>query len=233
MLREYIYQIRLHRKSGTSYSQLRYFLKWKNSFKEGASSVKDEQPWITYDAISFLKNNITSTSKIFEYGGGGSTLFFTKRAAEVVTVEHNEEWYKLLSELIRRKGISNWQGNYVLPETGNLIPEPDISNPRDYTSGDIPSKDMNYRKYASSIDQFPPAYFDFILVDGRSRPSCMAHAIPKLKRGGFLILDNSDREYYLPYFNNILRDNFITELNNTCPAPYCREFTQTSIWKKK
>ena len=50
--------------------------------------------------------------------------------------------------------------------------------------------------YASVIDRFPDGYFGLVFVDGRSRPSCVKHSIPKIKSGGFLILDDADRNYY-------------------------------------
>lgn len=41
------------------------------------------------------------------------------------------------------------------------------------------------------------SYFDIVLVDGRNRGNCLLNSIPKLKQGGVLILDNSER--YLDY----------------------------------
>ena len=38
---------------------------------------------------------------------------------------------------------------------------------------------------------------EVIVVDGRARASCMFQSISKLRPGGMLILDNSDRSYYL------------------------------------
>lgn len=39
---------------------------------------------------------------------------------------------------------------------------------------------------------------DVIIVDGRDRVKCIQSAIPKLRSAGWLILDNSEREYYQP-----------------------------------
>jgi predicted O-methyltransferase YrrM len=50
--------------------------------------------------------------------------------------------------------------------------------------------------YNKSIDMFN--MFDIILVDGRNRVKCITSAIPHLKPGGVLILDNSERSYYQP-----------------------------------
>lgn len=56
--------------------------------------------------------------------------------------------------------------------------------------------DILYRKtpYNAAIDNYE--MFDIIMVDGRNRVKCIASAIPHLKPGGILILDNSERDYY-------------------------------------
>jgi len=48
--------------------------------------------------------------------------------------------------------------------------------------------------YAEAIDD--KGMFDFIVVDGRKRVRCIQHAIPHVKIGGYLILDDSKRIRY-------------------------------------
>jgi len=232
-LRYFLYQIRLNKKDGASYGQLKHFFKWKRSLEPGASSIKDEQPWITFDAIDILKANVNKNSKIFEYGGGGSTLFFVKRAGEVHTVEHDKEWFGVLSQIIKDKKYSNWEGSFVLPQKGDLVSNPDFGNPEHYSSADENSKGFNYKDYVSVIDKFSDNYFDFVLVDGRSRPACMAHSIPKLKKGGFLILDNSDRPYYREQLKAQLEKDFEVIIDKIGICPYSKPLPKTSIWRKK
>jgi hypothetical protein len=47
-------------------------------------------PWITYPAIEFLKQLDLSDKRVFEYGCGGSTIFWSGVAREVDSVEDNE-----------------------------------------------------------------------------------------------------------------------------------------------
>ncbi len=213
-------------------TSLNYFFRWKKSLEPGASSVKDQQPWITFKAIDFLNENLKSTDKVFEYGGGGSTLFFAKRVAEIITVEHNEEWFKILSDTVQQKNIKSWKGNFVLPEKGDLFTPPDFGNPDHYSADDVPSYGFNYKTYVSVIDQYPDNYFDCVLVDGRSRPACIKHSISKIKKGGFLVLDNSDRAYYLSKTSQLLAGAFEPMVDTFGPCPYLQHFTKTSIWKK-
>lgn len=65
-------------------------------------------------------------------------------------------------------------------------------------------KDLNFETYVKSIDKFPDNYFDLIIVDGRARPSCIKHAMNKVKTGGVLLIDNADRTYYLQPFPVLL-----------------------------
>lgn len=231
-LRKFLHQVKINRSQRASLNQLKFFFRWKKSLEAGSSSVKDEQPWLTFEAINFLKQHIHPQSKIFEYGGGGSTLFFVKRALEVITVEHNKEWFQLLEEITKNKKLKNWKGFLVEPEKDVKVINPDKANPDHYSTRDEKLKRYNFQNYASFIERYPDSYFDIVLIDGRSRPSCIKHSLSKIKQGGFLVLDNSDRDYYLRFFRNNLDTNYKLIINRKGPCPYLIEFTQTSIWRK-
>lgn len=49
-------------------------------------------PWITYPAIEYLKQLDLSEKTVFEYGCGGSTLFWSRVARRVDSVEDNERF---------------------------------------------------------------------------------------------------------------------------------------------
>lgn len=55
---------------------------------------------MTYPAIDFLKNRIGKGMSIFEYGCGESTLWWSTRVKEVISVEHDKVWYKNIAEKI-------------------------------------------------------------------------------------------------------------------------------------
>lgn len=56
-------------------------------------------PWVTYSFIDFIKTRLHPELSIFEYGSGNSTLFYAQRVNRIVSVEHDESWYrKILSE---------------------------------------------------------------------------------------------------------------------------------------
>ncbi len=209
---------------------LRHFRRWNRSLFHGATPISDEQPWITFDAIQYLEETVESRHKVFEFGGGGSTLFFLKRCQVVVTVEHDAEWFLLLTQRVEDKQLKNWVGCLVEPEHGDLVESPNASNPDHYSSGGV--GDVNFRKYVSSIDSYPNEYFDFVLVDGRSRPACIKHAVPKLKKGGLIVLDNADRSYYVGSEIKKIMKEYSLLLSEKGPSPYAPFFTQTNIWGK-
>lgn len=64
------------------------------------SSCLDAQdqplPWYTYPAIEFLKYLDLHDKVVFEYGSGCSSLFWSNESKGVISVENDEEWYKIV-----------------------------------------------------------------------------------------------------------------------------------------
>jgi hypothetical protein len=52
-----------------------------------------EEPWLTRDAISFLKSYLRPHMIGFEWGSGISTRWFGQRLHTLVSVEDDEQWY--------------------------------------------------------------------------------------------------------------------------------------------
>lgn len=57
-------------------------------------------PWFTYPSIAFLDKRVKPDMSIFEYGSGNSTLWWSKKAARVVSCEHHEEWFGYFKDLV-------------------------------------------------------------------------------------------------------------------------------------
>jgi len=75
---------------------------WFRSFQEKSSVDADGNPvpWFTYPAIEFLKRRIHPDMSLFEYGCGSSTLWWSKRVNEIISVEHIEDWYNQIVTII-------------------------------------------------------------------------------------------------------------------------------------
>lgn len=58
-------------------------------------------PWITDGATNFLdgfiSNNLKSSTKVFEFGLGNSTLYFLSRGCHVTGVEHDANWLNMIT----------------------------------------------------------------------------------------------------------------------------------------
>jgi predicted O-methyltransferase YrrM len=91
----------------------------------------------------------------------------------------------------------------------------------------------SFEKYAKTIQQFPTEYFDLVLVDGRARPSCIQQSLPYLKHGGLLVVDNTERSYYLEPFTEILKSEFDVLEDRMAPVSYTPDFTRTSIFRRR
>ncbi len=229
---EFQNQINRNKNAGANMSQWRHYFNWKKSFKPEANSMVDRQPWITFDAIDVLKKHINHESRVFEFGGGGSTLFFLDRVAEVITAEHNPEWFKNLTEAITNDEKRKWKGMLMEAEQGRVEENPDASEPNHYYTTDENYLQSHFRSYAQSINQFADEYFDVVLVDGRSRVSCLIHGLDKVKLGGLLVLDNSDREYYLDKISGLILAKYSPLVTNQGASPYAVPFTRTTIWRR-
>ena len=66
-------------------------------------SAVDEQgnpvPWLTYPATSFLSKIIRPEWRVFEYGCGSSTAWWSQRVAEVHAVDHDPAWLERIAPL--------------------------------------------------------------------------------------------------------------------------------------
>ena len=52
------------------------------------------------------------------------------------------------------------------------------------------------REYPEFITKYPKNHFDLIIVDGLQRELCIDISLLHLKKGGYLLLDDSQRERY-------------------------------------
>lgn len=191
-------------------------------------------PWIEFEVIDLLEKYFTKqiNTRVFEYGMGRSTIFFLSRVTELISVEHDENWFRQVNESVHQLNFQNkWKAFLIRPEpkSPNLTIDP--SNPDHYGTEDAHLKNFTFQKYAESIESYPNNYFDIILIDGRARPSCLKHSLNKVKNDGLIILDNTERDYYLRAFSDV-KNNFEV-IDFYGPNPYNTDFTQTSVIMKK
>lgn len=123
-------------------------------------------PWLTADCIRLLNSLLKANDIGFEWGSGRSTLWLAKKISSLTSVEHDMEWYKKVKDRLSGENIKN-----VTLIHSSLEGD-----------GDSP--------YVRAISGVKDASLDFALVDGRLRDFCILAALPKIKPGGMLIVDN-------------------------------------------
>ncbi len=68
---------------------------WFDSFdlKEPVDKFRNPVPWLSYPAVDFLKERLSNNLKVFEFGSGNSTLFYSRKVSKIICVEHDQNWY--------------------------------------------------------------------------------------------------------------------------------------------
>lgn len=192
--------------------------------------MANPKPWLVYDAIEYLDRLEIAGKHVFEYGSGGSTLYWQRRGAVCISIEHNAAWYALLQKALATGRHVDYR--LVLPEALQNAEIPDAAQDPDcYMSRDKGLASCSFRQYVTQIDEFPEAFFDLVLIDGRSRPACIKHSAPKIKPNGRLIIDNSDRDYYFSMTRPFL-EHFELEARFSGPVSGCRVISATSFYRK-
>lgn len=74
-------------------------LGWQRSVETGTPVDRDGNalPWFTYASIAFLSKRIRPEMTVFEYGSGGSTIWWSRRVSRVIACEHDLEWFQAVA----------------------------------------------------------------------------------------------------------------------------------------
>jgi FkbM family methyltransferase len=220
-----------HPGSVTRESLRSFYWPWLLSVCLNRDTITPARPWITYPAARFLETLLTRECRVFEYGAGGSTLFFSKRVGELVTVEHDRLWLERTAARMRRRGGVRWQPQLHEPVAAAAPRRLPASDPEAYASTAPEYEGMSFQGYATAIEPYADNYFDIVLIDGRARPSCFRHAIAKVKFGGYVVLDNAEREQYAWVEETAEKLGF-EKREFWGPGPYNRYFWRTIFLRK-
>lgn len=174
-------------------------------------------PWLSPTSILFLNKYLTKEMIGAEFGSGSSTLFLASRISKLYSVEHNKDWYDLIQEKLKLFNYSNVDYRFVtqndkadfIKDTFELEQSNDFDIRRDY---------VNYFKALNDIKDHS---LDFAIVDGRARTECCLEILPKIKKDGMLILDNSERKRYSLVFEKMKNESMYETTNG---------LTNTTFW---
>jgi hypothetical protein len=144
-------------------------------------------PWWTYRAIDVVDSWLSAHPKpirVYEYGSGASTLWLSRRADEVYTVEHHRGFAEHIAPTLAGQ-----------PNIHMRIVEPVPSSSPVVSSQKEGNADLDFADYVNSIGAVDGA-FSLIVIDGRAREACLRAAIPRLDPDGLIVFDNTRRRRY-------------------------------------
>ena len=143
----------------------------------GADTAWEElRPWWRPGAAEWLAEFLTPESRVFEWGSGASTLWLARRSMDLVSLEMDSSWVRVVEERLLREGLNEGvEIVYVLSQSSQM---------------------EQWRIYGDHILHLPDGHFDAICIDGRNRARCLDNARRKVRVGGVVLLDNSERQEY-------------------------------------
>jgi hypothetical protein len=92
------------------YRILRPILKVRYSFFR---KLNDPCPWLSPSSVRFLKQHLTKEMTGMEFGSGISTLFTAPKVKYLISVEHNKEWFEMISKRFINEGINNVDYRFI------------------------------------------------------------------------------------------------------------------------
>jgi hypothetical protein len=164
-----------------------------------------DRPWIVPAAIGWLRRRIRRDWSILELGAGRSTAWFARRAGRVLSFEDNEFWHGWTRERLDEAGLANVDLK--------LIPVEDF--PREVAS--LPE------------EAFDLVVVDFLEAPAMTRVDVLKPAMKRVRRGRYLLLDDSDRPGYAPAYELLAgwRERRFTGIKDEWP-----EACETAIFRK-
>lgn len=149
-------------------------------------------PWWTYDAIQHVEAFLKSrpAARVFEFGSGASTLWLAKRSGQIISIEHDTNWFPIVEDRLKKLGLKE-KVTYHLIEPVAL----EAGQTTAYGSSKPGHEHLDFKDYVTSLSK-DSGLFDLIVVDGRAREACLLEAKNKLTPGGIILFDNSNRARY-------------------------------------
>jgi hypothetical protein len=178
--------------------------RWVRTTLLGHQLADEDLPWFTFPATRFLARVIAPGWSVFEWGSGASTLYFARRGCRVISVEHDAAWAKRMAS-----ALEPYDGVQVLP----------------YASGDA--------DYVRAVAGGPVEGFDLAVVDGVRRPECLRAAMSRVRSGGLLLVDDSEREENREPATALSPDLWqALHFPGPKPSNVWPVFTRTTVWRR-
>ena len=137
-----------------------------------------ERPWFARRAVEYCAEQLRPGMAGFEWGSGRSTVWLASRLGSLTSIEHDPAWYGRVRRRLEASGCGNVDYRLVPLD-------------HDPSAATMPSYAVT-PQYVAVMEELPEASLDFVLVDGHYRQACILAALPRLRPGGLLVVDNTD-----------------------------------------
>jgi predicted O-methyltransferase YrrM len=149
------------------------WLRYPAAWWRARRGITPERPWIVPAAIGWLGRRIRPDWSILELGAGRSTVWFAQRAGRVLSFEDNGFWVERTRERLDELGLGN-----------------------------VELRELAVEQLPEAIAELPEAAFDLVVVDFLEAPTvtridALKTAMKRVRPGGYLLLDDSDRPGYV------------------------------------
>jgi predicted O-methyltransferase YrrM len=148
------------------------WLRYPAAWWRARSGGTPERPWIVPASIGWLRRRMRSDWSVLELGSGRSTVWFARRAARVISLEDNEYWYPRTNKRLEEAGLAN-----------------------------VDLRLRAVEDFQREVAELPDSSFDLVVLDFLEAPEVtridvLKPAMKKVRPGGYLLLDDSDRPGY-------------------------------------
>jgi hypothetical protein len=143
----------------------------RNRFRRRQGSFT---PWMVDSAVRDLDRRVGAHPRVLEVGSGYSTLWWAHRAREVTSLEASSAWAADLREQLRAEALAN-----------------------------VSLVEVSIANTLQALADFLDGSFDVVVVDCAEAPGVSRLDVVKASErlvaaGGFLVLDDSDRNHLWP-----------------------------------
>ena len=148
--------------------------------------MRYDVPWWTFEASDRVDGFLATRpqARVFEWGSGASTVWLSRRAGSVTSIEHDAQWAEVVAPVLPDNAVVHV-----------VAPLPAVGDPDEQLSGKAGFEGLDFADYVDAVDD-TDGTFDLVVVDGRARNACFHRALARLAPDGMLVFDNVDRQRY-------------------------------------
>ncbi len=169
-----------------------------------------DEPWLSQGAVRFCARTLKPDMQGFEWGSGRSTGWFAQRVQHLTSIEHNAQWYETVATRLAQRQVDNVAYHFI---------------PLDHPVNQPHGAELHpYPKYVAAIQPFADLSLDLIVIDGHYRMACVLAALAKVRRGGYLLIGNTDWMPFSQWGVPTREWRIVHQSQNV--------MTETTIWQK-